>query len=111
MTPDESSTVPASQQSALIRRIIRLVPVLALDALLIIASYAAALALRFDGAIPRESMIFFGQVIVVTPIVSTSPLFTMLTAMVFGADRLTLKVVISVLIVVLGVMLVSLGRV
>ncbi len=57
------------------------------------------------------SALLFGQVIVVTPIVSTSPLFTMLTAMVFGADRLTLKVVISVLIVVLGVMLVSLGRV
>src|SRR3990172_10785860 len=42
---------------------IRLLPVLALDALLIVASYAAALALRFDGAVPRESMVFFGQVI------------------------------------------------
>ena len=68
MTPDEAPTAPASEQpdgSALIRRIARLVPVLALDALLIIASYAAALALRFDGAIPRESMVFFGQVIAV----------------------------------------------
>ncbi|MCH8009217.1 MAG: hypothetical protein IIC91_10155, partial [Chloroflexi bacterium] len=49
MTPDEAPTAPASEQpdgSALIRRIARLVPVLALDALLIIASYAAALALR-----------------------------------------------------------------
>src|SRR3990172_7561061 len=44
---------------------IRLLPVLALDALLIVASYAAALALRFDGDVPRESMVFFGQVIAV----------------------------------------------
>src|SRR3990172_7346738 len=42
---------------------IRLLPVLALDALLIVASYGAALALRFDGAVPRPSMVFFGQVI------------------------------------------------
>jgi FlaA1/EpsC-like NDP-sugar epimerase len=42
---------------------VRLLPVLALDALLVVASYAAALALRFDGAVPRESMVFFGQVI------------------------------------------------
>ena len=61
MTPDEAPAMPASQPdgSALLRRVIRLVPVVALDALLIIASYAAALALRFDGAIPRETMIFF----------------------------------------------------
>ena len=44
-------------------RALRLLPVLALDALLVIASFAAALALRFDGAVPRESMVFFGQVI------------------------------------------------
>jgi FlaA1/EpsC-like NDP-sugar epimerase len=44
---------------------VRLVPVLALDALLVVAAYAAALALRFDGAVPRESMVFFGQVIAV----------------------------------------------
>jgi FlaA1/EpsC-like NDP-sugar epimerase len=43
----------------------RVLPVLALDALLIVASYAAALALRFDGDVPRESMVFFGQVIAV----------------------------------------------
>ena len=68
MTPDESPAAPAPEQpdgSALIKRALRLLPVLALDALLIVASYAAALALRFDGAIPRESMIFFGQVIAV----------------------------------------------
>src|SRR3990170_2319103 len=42
---------------------VRLIPVLVLDALLVVASYAAALALRFDGAVARESMVFFGQVI------------------------------------------------
>ena len=36
---------------------------LALDALLVVAGYAAALALKFDGSVPRESMVFFGQVI------------------------------------------------
>ena len=57
--PESSST------SLLLKRVLSLLPVLALDALLIIASYAAALALRFDGAIPRESMVFFGQVIAI----------------------------------------------
>ena len=46
-------------------RALRLLPVLALDALLVVAGYAAALGLRFDGAVPRESMVFFGQVIAV----------------------------------------------
>jgi FlaA1/EpsC-like NDP-sugar epimerase len=46
-------------------RILRLLPVLALDALLVAASYAAALALRFDGSVPRVSMVFFGQVVAV----------------------------------------------
>jgi uncharacterized membrane protein len=54
--------------------------------------------------------LFVGQVVVVTPIVSTTPLFTMLTAMVFGADHLPRRVVFSVPIVVLGIVLVSLGR-
>lgn len=40
-------------------------PVLALDALLVSAGFAAALALRFDGNVPRESMVFFGQVVAV----------------------------------------------
>jgi FlaA1/EpsC-like NDP-sugar epimerase len=57
--PDSSAASPT------LKRVLRLLPVLALDALLIIASYAAALALRFDGAIPRESMVFFGQVIAI----------------------------------------------
>jgi len=43
---------------------LRILPVLALDALLIVASYAAALALKFDGDIPRVSMVFFGKVVV-----------------------------------------------
>jgi FlaA1/EpsC-like NDP-sugar epimerase len=45
-------------------RLVRLLPVLLLDALLVAASYAAALALKFDGDIPRESVVFYGQVIV-----------------------------------------------
>jgi len=49
---------------ALLRQL-RLLPVLALDALLVVASYAAALALKFDGNVPRESMVFFGQVVAV----------------------------------------------
>ncbi|MEX1254815.1 MAG: nucleoside-diphosphate sugar epimerase/dehydratase [Dehalococcoidia bacterium] len=51
------------RRQVLAARWLRLLPVLALDALLVVASYAAALALRFDGEIPRASMIFFGQVI------------------------------------------------
>src|SRR3990170_2062648 len=50
---------------AAVGRGLRLLPVLTLDALLVVASYAAALALRFDGDVPRVSMIFFGQVIAV----------------------------------------------
>jgi FlaA1/EpsC-like NDP-sugar epimerase len=42
----------------------RILPVLALDALLVIASYSAALALKFDGDVPRVTMVFFGQVMV-----------------------------------------------
>ena len=42
----------------------RILPVLALDALLSVASYAAALALKFDGDIPRVTMVFFGQVMI-----------------------------------------------
>ena len=66
--PEQSSSSSgesASQRgmSPLLERGLRLLPVLALDALLIIASYAAALGLKFDGTIPRESMVFFGQVI------------------------------------------------
>lgn len=52
-------------QKAAASRLLRLLPVLALDALLVVACYAAALALKFDGTIPRESMVFFGQVIAV----------------------------------------------
>src|SRR3990170_4906273 len=50
---------------AAVGRGLGLLPVLTRDALLVVASYAAALALRFDGDVPRESMVFFGQVIAV----------------------------------------------
>ncbi|MCH7700032.1 MAG: hypothetical protein IH865_13940, partial [Chloroflexi bacterium] len=64
--PVDKTTMPeSSSASPTLKRVLNLLPVLALDALLIIASYAAALALRFDGAIPRESMVFFGQVIAI----------------------------------------------
>ena len=56
------------------------------------------------------SALFFGQVIVVTPIVSTSPLFAMVVAMAFGVERLTPRIVISVFVVVVGVTLVAFGR-
>ena len=54
--------------------------------------------------------LLYGEVIVVTPIVSTTPLFAMLTAMLFGVERLTWRVLVSVLIVVLGIAMVCLGR-
>ncbi len=44
---------------------LRVLPVIALDALLVVACYAAALALKFDGSIPRVSMVFFGKVIII----------------------------------------------
>ena len=50
---------------AAVDRGVRLLPVLALDALLVVAGYAAALALKFDGNVPRDSMVFFGQVVAV----------------------------------------------
>ncbi|HEU5478223.1 MAG TPA: hypothetical protein VFU90_00245 [Candidatus Tumulicola sp.] len=42
-----------------LRETLRLMPVLVLDAAVIVASYAAALALRFDGDIPEKSLQFF----------------------------------------------------
>ncbi|MHB8375439.1 MAG: polysaccharide biosynthesis protein [Dehalococcoidia bacterium] len=41
------------------RATLRLVPVVLLDAAIVIASYAAALALRFDGDVPQRSIHFF----------------------------------------------------
>jgi len=41
---------------------VRLIPVLVLDAALVLAAYAGALALRFDGDIPSESVHFFARV-------------------------------------------------
>ncbi len=42
-----------------LRDLLRLVPVLLLDAAVVLAAYAAALALRFDGDVPSESIRFF----------------------------------------------------
>ncbi|MGB2693637.1 MAG: nucleoside-diphosphate sugar epimerase/dehydratase [Dehalococcoidia bacterium] len=56
--PDDRFRIPMG-------RALRLLPVLALDALLVVASYAATLALKFDGDVPRESMVFFGRVVAV----------------------------------------------
>lgn len=41
---------------------LRLFPILALDAVVVVACYAGALALRFDGDVPGESIEFFGKV-------------------------------------------------
>ncbi len=45
-----------------LRDLLRLVPVLLLDAAMVLAAYAAALALRFDGDVPGESIRFFAAV-------------------------------------------------
>ena len=42
--------------------LLRTLPVVVLDAAIILASYAAALALRFDGDVPRSSIEFFAAV-------------------------------------------------
>ncbi len=49
--------LPPSLRDAII-----LIPVLILDAAIVIAAYAAALALRFDGDVPGDSIRFFAQV-------------------------------------------------
>ncbi len=60
---NRSGQARSEEKRALVTRWLRLLPVLALDGLLVVACYAAALALRFDGDVPRESMVFFGKVI------------------------------------------------
>jgi FlaA1/EpsC-like NDP-sugar epimerase len=45
-----------------LREFVRLLPVVLLDAAVVLAAYAAALALRFDGDVPSESIRFFAQV-------------------------------------------------
>jgi FlaA1/EpsC-like NDP-sugar epimerase len=45
-----------------LREFLRLVPVLLLDAAVVLASYAAALAFRFDGDVPGKSIRFFAEV-------------------------------------------------
>jgi len=52
-----------------------------------------------------------GDLVVVVPIVATSPIFTMLlSVLVFRRERLTLKVVVATLIVVPSVIVIALGR-
>ena len=48
---------------------VRILPVVALDACIVVASYAAALALRFDGDVPSESIRFFA---VAAPFIAVS---------------------------------------
>lgn len=64
MTDEARTQRPQTAPGLAFSRALRLLPVFALDALLVGASYAAALALKFDGDIPRVSMIFFGQVVI-----------------------------------------------
>ena len=54
--------------------------------------------------------LLYGEVIVVTPIVSTVPIFAMLTAAIFRIERITPRIVTAVLIVIIGVAVVSFGR-
>ena len=51
--------------------------------------------------------LLLGRVVVVAPIASTAPVFTMLTAAAFGDERLTGKVMAGVALVVTGVALIS----
>ncbi len=50
-----------------------------------------------------------GRVVVVSPIIAAYPVFTLLTALMFKQESLTLKLAAGVLLVVGGVALVSLG--
>ncbi len=52
-----------------LRETVRLVPVVLLDAAIVVASYAAALALRFDGDVPSDSIRFFA---IVAPFIAAS---------------------------------------
>jgi FlaA1/EpsC-like NDP-sugar epimerase len=56
-----------------IRDAVALLPVLVLDAAIVVAAYAAALALRFDGDVPGESLRFFGAV---APFIAASHLIS-----------------------------------
>lgn len=56
-----ASQQPKGMFSAISAKL-RILPVLALDTLVVVASYAAALALRFDGDVPPESIRFFAIV-------------------------------------------------
>ncbi|MBF6600967.1 MAG: polysaccharide biosynthesis protein [Dehalococcoidia bacterium] len=51
------------------RATLRLLPVLLLDAAVVVASYAAALALRFDGDVPAKSIHFFAAA---APVIAAS---------------------------------------
>ena len=54
--------------------------------------------------------LLYGDVIIVTPIVSTVPLFAMLTAVMFRVERITGRILLAVLIVIAGVAVVGFGR-
>lgn len=54
--------------------------------------------------------LMLGQVVVVSPIVASYPLFTMLTGWVFRQEALRRRAVFGVLLVVGGVVLISLGK-
>lgn len=52
-----------------------------------------------------------GDLVVIAPIVTTSPLFTMLlSVLIFRREKLTLKIVVATLIVVASVIVIALGR-
>jgi FlaA1/EpsC-like NDP-sugar epimerase len=57
------SEAPSSPWRSRLSRFWSLLPTLAVDALLVAASYAAALGLRFDGNVPRDSVEFYFQVV------------------------------------------------
>jgi uncharacterized membrane protein len=48
-----------------------------------------------------------GRVVVVSPMISTFPLFTLGISLLFGVERLSLRIGVGVLLVVLGVVVIS----
>jgi len=50
-----------------------------------------------------------GDVIITSPIISSFPMFTMLTALVFRQETITRRIVIGVCLVVGGLIMIGLG--
>jgi FlaA1/EpsC-like NDP-sugar epimerase len=74
--PDRGSSMPS-----LTWQILRRLPAIGTDAVIVLASYALALALRFDGSVPRESWAWFAWAV---PLIALGYIFA---NTVFGVYR------------------------